>query len=516
MRRLTLLPFAFLSFLFAVACATGDADRSDEEAADAGVGGDLSLLTSAKTFTPKKTRSATTAGPNPADPAELKKYLDQGYGDLVEGPGESYIPRTLDGTTPPAPGVNAKRILHFFHMPDLQLADDESPTRLAALDGAGQTGAATRPQDQYLCRMLNAAVRAANSVHAADPASFLLLGGDNADSAQTNEVEWALSILGGAGNVECDSGNDDDPIKGPNNDGKDPFVAEGLKVPFKWVTGNHDILVSGNFPVEEYAQRVLGTEAVGGTRDYTQGGLIRTGNFVVADPRRSLLNRTQLMEKIASHGDGHGIGEEQKKSGKAIYAFDLPTTNIRFLVLDTATERGGADGIIHQRDIDAYIKPKLDQAKNEGKWVILASHHAVGSLTLDGGVFGEKQTDALTSEQWMEFVGSYSNVIYSIVGHSHRHRVAAITPKGAHPWWEVMTSAIADFPHEFRSIEIYDQDNGWLMMRATCVNVRLSDDLVAAEGVRAGVVDFTTGYVGGDGNGEASDRNVELWVKKPE
>lgn len=511
--------FAFTSLLFSplvlvAACATGDADRPSVEGEDGGVS-DVSLLTSAKTFTPQKARSSGTAGPNPADPAELKKYLAQGYGDLVEGPGESYVPRTLDETTPPAPGLNAKRILHFFHMPDLQLADDESPTRLAALDGAGQTGAAARPQDQYLCRMLNAAVRAANTVHAADPASFLLLGGDNADSAQSNEVEWALSILGG-GNVECDSGNDDDPIPGPDNDGKDPFVAEGLQVPFKWVTGNHDVLVSGNFPVEEYAQKVLGTEAVGGTRDYTQNGTIRTGNFVVADSRRALLNRSQLMEKIAAHGDGHGIGDEQKKSGKAIYAFDIPTTNIRFLVLDTATERGGADGIIHQADIDAHIKPKLDQAKNEGKWVIIASHHAVGSLTLDGGVFGEKQLDAVSPEAWMDFIGGYPNVIYSIVGHSHRHRVAAIAPKGKHPWWEVMTSAIADFPHEFRSIEIYDQDNGWLMMRATCVNVRLSDDPVAAEGIRGGVVDFTTGYVGGDGNGEPSDRNVELWVKKPE
>ena len=76
----------------------------------------------------------------------------------------------------------------------------------------------------------------------------MVLGGDNADNAQQNELDWFLSILDGAPSVECDSGKDDDPVTGPDNDPKDPFVAEGLKVPWLWVTGNHDILNQGNFP----------------------------------------------------------------------------------------------------------------------------------------------------------------------------------------------------------------------------------------------------------------------------
>jgi hypothetical protein len=82
-----------------------------------------------------------------------------------------------------------------------------------------------------------------------------------------------------------------------------------------------------------------------------------------------------------------------------------------------------------------------------------------------------------------------------------------------------MTSAIADYPHQFRVIEIFDQDNGWIMMRATCVDLATAGDPVAEEGRKLGVIDFVSGWVGGkngDGPGKDEDRNVELWIKKPQ
>jgi 3',5'-cyclic AMP phosphodiesterase CpdA len=498
-----------LVFLAVMAgCSSSSTETAELPAAPSRV-----VTTVEQRLEPKQAKEPKLTALNPALVESLPSFAAD-YGDVVVGAGEAHTGRTLDGSAVPNPGANPKRLVRFAHLADLQLSDDESPTRLGSFDNP-VTDAALRPQDANICRMVNAAVRTINSLHAEDPLSFVLLGGDNADSAQTNEVDWVMSILNGADRVECDSGNDDDPVPGPDNDGKDPFRAEGLKMPWKWVTGNHDILVQGNLPVGPKMPVALGTIASGGTRDWSRGGTVDKGDFVVADPRRALLDRPALMGKIASDGKDHGVGAEQKASGKAYHFFDVEGTSLRFLVLDTGAETGGADGVIHQADVDAFVKPALDDAKAKGKQVILASHHSVESLTTNGGAFGVEQADALTIDAWKSFIGQYDNVVFSMVAHTHKHRVRAIQPDGGHAWWEIMTSAIADFPHEFRIVEVWDQDNGWLMLRATCVDLDVEGDKVAAEGRRLGVIDFRSAWLPGDGRGEQADRNVELHIKKP-
>jgi hypothetical protein len=131
------------------------------------------------------------------------------------------------------------------------------------------------------------------------------------------------------------------------------------------------------------------------------------------------------------------------------------------------------------------------------------------------GLGGAVQADALTADQWSAFVGGYDNVLFSMVGHSHRHRVRAIAPAAGHAFWEVMTSAIADYPHQFRILELFDQDNGWIMLRATCVDFATDGDPVALEGRRRGIADLVSGWLPADTELKATDRNVELWIKKP-
>jgi hypothetical protein len=445
---------------------------------------------------------------SPSDPVLRAAMLAEGFGKLVPGPGEPYQTRIASGT-PPAAGANAKRLVRFVHMPDLQLADDESPTRLAAFDSPGATAGAYRPQDAYLCRIVNAAVKSVNELAASDPFDFLLLGGDNADSAQTNEIDWVLALLTG-GEVDCDSGAND-----PKKPGG-PFTAPGLVMPWYWVTGNHDILIQGNLPVTD--QRIasaLGTTATGGTRDWTQNGGPVSTFEVAADEKRKPLLRTEIMQRIAGHGDGHGLGPEQEASGKAIYTFDVPNSDLRFLVIDTAAETGGSEGVIHQADIDAVIKPKLDAAVTENKLVILASHHATSSLGTGEGLGGEIQPDAVLEPGWFDFVGNYPNVVFSMVGHTHANRVKLVGDAAKHQWWEIMTSALADFPHQLRLIEIWDQDNGFLMLRATNVDFSNMGDGLASEGRALGVLDYTSGWSDVTGPGASEDRNVEVWIAKP-
>src|SRR5262245_28766717 len=103
-------------------------------------------LTTEVTLAPSKQPIDPPDDRDSADPALRDAMLAEGYGDLVEGAGEAYTTRAPPGQTPPAAGANAKRLARFVHMPDFQLADDESPTRLATFDGPGSTSGAYRPQ----------------------------------------------------------------------------------------------------------------------------------------------------------------------------------------------------------------------------------------------------------------------------------------------------------------------------------------------------------------------------------
>lgn len=473
-------------------------------------------LTTARTWAPR----AAVANPpdrNPAVPAEIEQMLAEGYGELESGPGQSLAPATLDDTPPPPRGKRSRLLTRFVHLADTQLADDESPARLALFDSPGVFASAFRPQEGHECRILNAAVRTINALHRSTPIDFVLLGGDNADSAQTNEIAWFSAILDGAERVECDSGADDDPVPGPDNDPKDPFFAEGLLMPWRWVTGNHDVLHQGNFPVHTRAELATGSWSDGGTRDWSlPGAPVITGN-VVPDPRRALLSRPDLLDRVAATGDGHGIGPDERAYGKAFYEFDIEDTPLRVIVLDTAAETGGPNGVILQDDVDRFIRPALDRAKRERRWVILTSHHA--SRSLGDGSFAATGTPAVPGaidvEAWQSLVGGYDNVLLHLAGHTHVHRVTRVSPAGGHAYWELETSALADYPHQVRVIEIWDEDDGSVAIRGAALDYAVDDDPIAAEGRRRAVVDVTSGF-GDDGRGEPSWRNVELWVARPD
>ncbi len=453
---------------------------------------------------------------DPRIPADVTKAIADGYGDITLGPGEPVLPRTFDDTPAPAPGPGAKLLVRFVHLADTQLSDDESPARLANYDEAAD--GAFRPQEGHLCRMLNAAVRTINRIHVDTPLSFVLLGGDNTDNSQSNELDWFMSILDGAPRVECDSAVDNDVIPGPDNDPKDPFGPVALDVPWRWVTGNHDLLRQGTWPTSAYLGEPIGVTATGGTRDYSQPGspLVTGTGTVIADPKRAFVMEADQLMRVASAGDGHGITPEALELGRAFYTFDVEGTPLRIFVISTAAATGASTGLIRQADIDAIIEPTLQAAAADDKYVIITSHHRASSLDI-GSEFGvgEKFADALTGNDWTAYLGGHDHVILHLAAHSHTMHVDPKQPLGGHAHWEVASPALADFPHELRLMEIWDQDNGGLTIRSIAFDFAADDDPIAATGRTLGVMDFTSRW-GGDGRGpNANDRNVELFIATP-
>ena len=503
-----------------VLAASCSADET-EAAADAGPTGlqplpplASVLLTDEQSIVPVHAVVSPADAREPSDPAALGAMVAEGYGETSLAPGQPHVVRTLDGSPAPAPGPSPRRLVRFVHLSDPHLVDDESPSRLASLDSPGATAGAFRPQDAYQCRIVNAMVRTLNAVHAEDALDFVLLGGDGVDSAQHNELQWLLGLLRGGAEIDCDSGADDEPLPDAE-DPKDPFAPSGLELPWYWASGNHDVLRQGSFvPDDEQIADSMGTEAPGATRDWSQPGGPLFEGPVVADERRRLLRSTELLSLVAQDDDGHGLGDEQVTTGRACYSFDVVDSPLRFVVIDTAAQTGAAEGVLRRAELDSFLVPALEQAQTDGRWVILVSHHALGSLGNGSGFGGSVQPDAVLGDELLELLGGYSNVLFALAGHTHVQRVSVLEPAGGHAFWEVMTGALADWPHQARVVEIWDQGAGAVMLRATSVDFATDGDELAAEGRRYGVADFVSGWAW-DGRGAGDDRNVELWIASP-
>lgn len=472
--------------------------------------------TLARTLVPTHPLVAPPDPRSPAEPMTLVSWLQEGYGDFSFGAGEGPISLSPPGQTAPPAGPAPHLLVRFVHLPDSHITDDESPNRMCSADiPSGPTAGAFRPQESDECRVLDAAVRTINFLNHQTPISFVLTGGDNSDDAQTNEVRWFMQIMDGAPTVKCDSGKMNDPVAGANNDGKDPFEAVGLDMPWWWVTGNHDVLVQGNFPVTELQkQNAIGVKPILGTRDYSQPGGPVTTQLVPADRERMPLTRSELMRLVAADGDGHGLGASQVSSGKAFYSFDVAGTSLRFIILDTGTETGSDSGILRRGDVDGILRPMFDLAMRDGKLVVIASHHPARDLADGSGFGGAQQPDALTAQEWIDFLGGYDNVLFSMVGHTHQNGIRYVASSTGHAYWEVATNGVVDYPNQFRVVEVWDDDNGWLRLRTVMVDYATDGDAVAQAAKRLEVADYISGWAP-DGSGTAAERNVELHIPKP-
>lgn len=466
-------------------------------------------LSTERTIVPSKPMSSPHDPRSPMDPDARASLWDDGFGEYEHGPGEPVVDRMPDGSAPPSPGAGRKVLSRFIHVSDIHLTDDESPARLASFDGGYPFDGAARPHSSHMGRVLNAAVRTVNALHRAEPLDFFLLGGDTTDSAQRNELEWMVAILSGTSVVACDSGEVNDPVPGADNDPKDPFVPEGLDIPWRFCLGNHDTLIMGiNGITDAGILTATGDKTLTGAQDWSQpGGPVVTGE-IPPDEKRRPLHRSELIDLVAGDGDGHGL--KSLSTDKVSYVFDVEGTSLRFVVYDTALEEGGADGVVRQPDLDAFLKPALDQAKSEGKLVVLVCHHGFHSLG-DGssGSTQTKQTIVL-SDDVKAFFLTYDNIVLSLTGHTHEHVVNWIEGTDA-GFWEVQTASLVEFPNQMRLVEIADEDNGYVSIQLIGVDFATDDDVVAEQGRRLAILDHISGWGGGDA-GSVQDRNVKLYV----
>ena len=144
--------------------------------------------------------SADTPKINPAD---VPLYAQYGYSAWQTGTGLDHVKRTEL-----APGYagapNAARLLSFFSMTDIHIADKESPAQPNYVGWSAQYGptsagssSAYSPVILSTTQVLDAAVRTINALHKRTPFDFGISLGDTINNAQYNELRWYIDVLDG-------------------------------------------------------------------------------------------------------------------------------------------------------------------------------------------------------------------------------------------------------------------------------------------------------------------------------
>lgn len=476
------------------------------------------------TIVPIATR-VSVANPlkNPSHEDSELEYRMRGMDRYRQGPGEAHVTRRDLGGSTAAVRTRAS-LSYFVQVSDFQLTDDESPTRLAATDNP-LIGAGNRPQEAYIPRVMSALNRSLAELERRSARSFDfgVFAGDCADSGQLNELQWFIDIMDGVRGVHTDSGADDDPVPGPNNDPKDPFDPSPFPAPWLYVPGNHDVMITGlSVPNMTNMATATGTNASGGTRDYSQWYAPVVRGTVVRDPQRRPIERTEIIRQLYTHSSvgegpvGHGFPPMTDVRFGANYVRDLIPGTLRMLAFDTSDPTGGSKGMVLRQTIDNWLRPELERGTREGVLMMIVSHHPLDSIDRLRGELGPlSESDAVSASDVQNVITNYPNMILWLVGHQHDVRVRAIRgPDTARPgFWEVQSGSIADWPGQARIMEFVANDNGTLSLYGTLFDYS-TQDCMERRFRRLALMDFMSGW-DGEHRGTPMDRNVELIVPIP-
>lgn len=319
------------------------------------------------------------------------------------------------------------------------------------------------------------------------------------------------------------------PVKGETlrNLANEPFWATGLRradgsaLPWFTVVGGHDAKVRGIIPNNDawktFARAfVTGNLMVNDLPPDTQQRVCKNPSLlldptfwatlaaepnsvrlITNDPQRRLLERDEwLTEHTTTRGlpSGHRgtmcpVKDASGAQARACYTVDLPPSipgepPVHLIMLDTAADEGLEGGNIDQAQWDwlnADIKKhsacfypsdtatRCEKTGGKTSLIVVFSHHASSAMDntaprTDGGT-------AKTGEDLRRLLLRFPNVVMHATGHTHRHQIRQhVRATGKGGYFEVNTSAVADWPHQSRTIELVDNHDGTISVYAVAVD----------------------------------------------
>ena len=290
--------------------------------------------------------------------------------------------------------------------------------------------------------------------------------------------------------------------------------------------------------------------------------------IVPSDARRVPLKKVEYM---ATHFNtrgrpfGHGFTGANLASGMGNYSFS-PKPGLRFIVLDSISELGNADGNIDHAQF-VWIHQQLLAAESKRELVFAFAHHSLRTMNQPavvtfppGDIGGNLSTlvhfglgpngavapcllttpaaTPLLTETLRCLFLRHRSLIAFVDGHEHLNRIAPYARQalGGAPdggFWEVTTASHIDWPQQSRLLDLFDNRDGTLSIFGTILDHTpvLRGTVPAGPFVNAQGVAYLAAISrelsfndpqadnGEDGHTDARgtrlDRNVELVIKNP-
>jgi 3',5'-cyclic AMP phosphodiesterase CpdA len=394
-----------------------------------------------------------------------------GDGALHAGPGLALRDRT---ELAPAAAAGAT-IATLAQVSDLHVRDAQSPGRVAFLDRLGpRLGSAFRWHEALTTQVVAATVEAVNAAHP----DAVLVTGDLVDSAQRNELAWALTLLDG-GTLRPDSGRRGyegvqaetiaDPlyyrpdVDAPRHPGlldraTAPVRSPGLRAPWHPVLGNHDLLVAGELaptaatraaatgdrllvtPAPALLQQIAGAAPTRAQVDaLLRAGLPGDAIRVAPDPARTQLDAADV------------VGRLRRGARRLDYGTRVGD-RVHVVALDLVRRDAGSGGLATPATV-AALQRELAAAGE--RHVVVAVHQP-----LDQTAGGASLRDVLDADP---------RVVAVLAGHTHRN---AIVPRRtrAGGYWEITTASIVDWPQQWRALRLVETRGGGVALETWMVD----------------------------------------------
>ena len=446
--------------------------------------------------------SAAVRQLHPGDVALYAQYKYSAW--TLGGPLPHVVRKDLAPAYSGAP--NAARLLYYFSISDIHIADKESPAQPLYIGWSAPYGPASSGQSSSYSpillstpQVLDAAVQTINALHQTLPFDFGLSLGDACNNTQYNELRWFLDTIDGKVITPSSGAH----LGAASIDYQKPFQSAGLNPDLKWyqVMGNHDqfwmgcafedtktqnahigdtilnISDTGAPPPEAIQQKGAYMGVLDGGTTY--GDLVGAGpeaDFpnsptVVADPNRhslatassTTLNWMKEFFNTSTSPIGHGFTQSNLDQDLACYSFvpksDIP---IRIIVLDdTVKGPGQADYAAGALDDLRYqwLVDELTAGQGANQLMIIAAHVPIlpqNSIT-DTTPFPMWPGPEYTDDYVLNMLHTYPNLILWMAGHRHVNVVTPQPSSSGDPtlaFWEVETCSLRDHPQQFRTFDI--------------------------------------------------------------